>query len=135
MKKRLNLLSVIICSILFSGCINTSETNGAAHKKNGQETLEKLKVTGEVYKTFYKKSEIKIVRVAILSAKKIPGVLNVSKSNFKISLTDSKGNKETYFLWLRQENNSGMIMNIEDTHIGYTLQEADVDRLKRLLNM
>jgi hypothetical protein len=61
--------------------------------------------------------------------------MDVAKNNFEISLIDSEGNKETYFLWLRKSYSGGMIMNIEDTHTGYTLQEADVVRLKELLNM
>jgi uncharacterized protein YceK len=137
MKKRLIILSLIICAVLFSGCAQekTSSTNGTETKKNAQETQEKLKITGEVNKTFYEEKEIKIARDAIQSAEKILGILDVAKNNFEISLTDSKGNKETYFLWLRKDHSGGMIMNIEDTHTGYTLQEADVAKLKDLLNM
>jgi organic radical activating enzyme len=136
MKKRLFIIfSIVVCSILFSGFNITSETNGTVPKRNTQEILEKLKVTGEVNKTFYKEKEIKIARDAIQSAEKIPGILNVAKSNFEISLIDTKGNKETFFLWLRKEDNGGMIMNIEDTHTGYTLQKTDVAKLKELLNM
>jgi hypothetical protein len=54
----------------------------------------------------------------------------VAKNNFEISLIESEGNKETYFLWLRKDHSGGMIMNIEDTHTGYTLQEKDVAKLK-----
>lgn len=59
----------------------------------------------------------------------------MAKNNFEISLIDSEGNKETYYLWLRKDYSGGMIMNIEDTHTGYTLQEKDVAELKDLLNM
>jgi hypothetical protein len=130
MKKGFIILSLIICSILFSGCPIKSETKEAT-----QETQEKLKVTGEINKTFYQEKEIKIARDAIKSAEKIPGILDVAKSNFEISLIDSKGNKETYFLWLRKEDNGGMIMNIEDTHTGYTLQKTDVAKLKKLISI
>jgi hypothetical protein len=129
------IFSIVFCSIIFSGCNFTSETNGTVHKKNTQETLEKLKVTGEVNKTFYKEKEIKIARDAIQSAEKIPGILDVAKNNFEISLIDSKGNKQTFFLWLRRKDNGGMLMNIEDTHTGYTLQKTDVAKLKELLNI
>ncbi|MFE1246088.1 hypothetical protein ACFW35_18420 [Fictibacillus sp. NPDC058756] len=135
MKKGFIIFSIVVCSILFSGCNIYSETNGTAHKKSAQETLEKLKVTGEVNKTFYEEKEIKIARDAIQSADKILGILDVAKNNFEISLIDSEGNKETYFLWLRKDHSGGMIMNIEDTHTGYTLQEKDVAKLKDLLNM
>jgi hypothetical protein len=130
MKKGFIILSIIICSILFSGCslISDKGTNQAAPS-------EKLKVTGEVNKTFYEEKEIKIARDAIKSAEKILGILDVAKNNFEISLIDSEGNKETYFLWLRKDHSGGMIMNIEDTHTGYTLQEKDVAKLKELLNM
>jgi hypothetical protein len=135
MKKGFIIFSIVVCSILFSGCNITSETNGTAHKKNTQETLEKLKVTGKVNKTFYKEKEIKIAQDAIQSAEKIQGILDVAKSNFEFSLIDSKGNKETFFLWLRKEDNGGMIMNVQDTHTGYTLQKTDVAKLKELLNI
>jgi hypothetical protein len=135
MKKGFIIYTIVVCSILFSGCNIYSETNGTAHKKNTQETLEKLKVTGEVNKTFYKEKEINIARDAIQSAEKIQGILDVAKSNFEISLIDSKGNKETFFLWLRKEDNGGMIMNVQDTHTGYTLQKRDVAKLKELLNI
>ena len=130
MKKAFIILSIIICSILFSGCSLISETKGAK-----QESPEKLKVTGEVNKTFYEEKEIKIARDAIQSAEKILGILDVAKNNFEISLIDSDGNKETYFLWLTKDHSSGMIMNIEDTHTGYTLKESDVVKLKELLNI
>lgn len=137
MKKGFIILSFIICSLLFSGCNQetTSEAVGAENKKNTQETQEKLKITGEVNKTFYEEKEIKIARDAIQSAEKILGILDVAKNNFEISLIDSEGNKETYYLWLRKDYSGGMIMNIEDTHTGYTLQEKDVAELKDLLNM
>jgi outer membrane murein-binding lipoprotein Lpp len=128
MKKWLIIFSIIFCSILFSGCSLISETKGA-----NQESSETLKVTGEVNKTFYEEKEVNIARDAIQSAEKILGILNVSKSNFEISLIDSEGNQETYFLWLRKGDSGGMIMNIEDTHTGYTLQEKDVAKLKDLL--
>lgn len=129
MKKGFINLSIIICSILFSGCSLTSDNEA------NQAPSEKLKVTGEVNKTFYEEKEIKIARDAIQSAEKILGILDVAKNNFEISLIDSEGNKETYFLWLRKDHSGGMIMNIEDTHTGYTLQEKDVAKLKDLLNM
>ncbi|MCM3719829.1 hypothetical protein M3207_16040 [Fictibacillus phosphorivorans] len=51
-----------------------------------------------------------------------------------MNLVDSNGDKEIYMLWLRKEDNGGMIMNIKDTHTGYTLQQDDVVKIKRLLN-
>jgi hypothetical protein len=129
MEKGFIILS-LICSILFSGCTMNSET-----KQTNQKTFEKLKVTGEVTKTFYQEEEIKIALDAIKSAEKIPGILDVAKSNFEISFIDSKGNTDTFFLWLKKDDNGGMIMNLEDTHTGYTLQEKDVAKLKELLYM
>jgi hypothetical protein len=58
----------------------------------------------------------------------------MSKNNLEMTLVDSNGNKENYLLWLRKESDSGMIMNADDTHTGYTLKQLDVVKLRKLLN-
>ncbi len=98
-----------------------------------QDTKERLIVTGEVKRTFKNNKAVRIARDAIQSAERIPGILNVSKNNLEMTLVDSNGNKENYFLWLRKESDSGMIMNADDTHTGYTLKQLDVVKLRKLL--
>jgi hypothetical protein len=119
---------------LFAGCSVYSESKETAPNLIKQDTKEKLIVSGEVNKTFKNDKAIKIARDAIQSAERIPGILNVSKNNLEITLVDSNGNKENYLLWLRKDRDSGMIMYVDDTSTGYTLQRVDVVKLKKLLN-
>ncbi|WP_137792208.1 hypothetical protein [Bacillus sp. E(2018)] len=134
MKKSLLRLSFITFSILIAGCSVYSESKETAPNLITQDTKETLIVTGEVNKTFPNDKAVKIARDAVQSAERISGILNVSKNNLEMTLVDSNGNKENYLLWLRKESDSGMIMNADDTHTGYTLKQLDVVKLKKLLN-
>jgi len=133
MKKSLLSVFIITCCILFAGCSVYSESKETAPNLIMQDTKEKLIVSGDVNKTFKNNTAVRIARDAIQSAERIPGILNVSKNNLEMTLVDSNGNKGDYLLWLRKESDSGMIMNADDTHTGYTLKQLDVVKLKKLL--
>ncbi|MBN3553036.1 hypothetical protein JYA63_02035 [Fictibacillus nanhaiensis] len=134
MKKSLLKLFFITFSILFVGCSVYSESKETAPNLIKQDTKETLIVSGEVKKTFKNDKAVRIARDAIQSAERIPGILNVSRNNLEMTLVDSNGNKENYFLWLRKDSDSGMIMYVDDTSTGYTLQQLDVVKLKKILN-
>ncbi|MED1865918.1 hypothetical protein P4V41_20930 [Fictibacillus nanhaiensis] len=134
MKKSLLKLILITLSILFAGCSVYSESKETALNLIIQDIKEALIITGDVNKTFKNNKAVRIARDAIQSAERIPGILNVSKNNLEMTLVDSNGNKENYLLWLRKDSDSGMIMYVDDTSTGYTLQQLDVVKLKKILN-
>ncbi|MBH0159048.1 hypothetical protein IHV10_22005 [Fictibacillus sp. 5RED26] len=134
MKKSLLKLILITLSILFAGCSVYSESKETAPNLIKQNKKEALIIAGDVNKTFKNNKAVRIARDAIQSAERIPGILNVSKNNLEMTLVDSNGNKENYLLWLRKDSDSGMIMYVDDTSTGYTLQQLDVVKLKKILN-
>ncbi|MBH0167572.1 hypothetical protein IHV12_21935 [Fictibacillus sp. 7GRE50] len=134
MKKSLLKLILITLSILFAGCSVYSESKETAPNLIKQDKKEALIITGDVNKTIKNNKAVRIARDAIQSAERIPGILNVSKNNLEMTLVDSNGNKENYLLWLRKDSDRGMIMYVDDTSTGYTLQQLDVVKLKKILN-
>ncbi|MFC0238806.1 hypothetical protein [Fictibacillus phosphorivorans] len=134
MKKALLKLILITLSILFAGCSVYSESKETAPNLIKQDKKEALIITGDVNKTFKNNKAVRIARDAIQSAERITGILDVSKNNLEMTLVDSNGNKESFLLWLQKENDNGMIMHAVDTSTGYTLQQLDVVKLKKILN-
>ena len=134
MKKSLLKLILITLSILFAGCSVYSESKETAPNLIKQNKKEALIIAGDVNKTFKNNKAVRIARDAIQSAERVPGILNVSKNNLEMTLVDSNGNKENYLLWLRKDSDSAIIMYVEDTSTGYTLQQLDVVKLKKILN-
>ncbi|MGD6964558.1 hypothetical protein ACQCVB_20355 [Fictibacillus phosphorivorans] len=134
MKKSLLKLILITLSILFAGCSVYSESKETAPNLIKQDKKEALIITGDVNKTFKNNKAVRIARDAIQSAERITGILDVSKNNLEMTLVDSNGNKESFLLWLQKENDNGMIMHADDTSTGYTLQQLDVVKLKKILN-
>ena len=134
MKKSLLKLILITLSILFAGCSVYSESKETAPNLIKQDKKEALIITGDVNKTFKNNKAVRIARDAIQSAERITGILDVSKNNLEMTLVNSNGNKESFLLWLQKENDNGMIMHADDTSTGYTLQQLDVVKLKKLLN-
>jgi hypothetical protein len=75
-------------------------------------------------------SESKIINdfmTAFKSAKKVPGIVDMADPEFKVELGD-----KSYFLWISQE--SGTIMNVNDTNTIYTLSKSSVKTIYELLN-
>lgn len=122
---RLFLLST--CLFLLFGC------NHNAEQLN--ETKQKVKISE--MKSFSKENEnrnivitesdeIEIVKAAINSAQKLPGIVNMADPPYKIEIEE-----ESYFLWLSKGD--GSIMDVKDTHTLYILSNESVTQLNELL--
>jgi hypothetical protein len=77
--------------------------------------------------TFSDSKMIKDFVKAFNTAKKVPGIVDMADPAYKIELGD-----KSYFLWITQE--SGTIMNLNDTKTIYTLSKSSVKTIYELLN-
>jgi hypothetical protein len=135
MKK--SIIFLFITLILITGCSMLDKNKeqkvvSAIDKKMG---LVSVKLSGESQAIFEKDNELEAFQNAVNNAKKIEGILDVVKSNYEFDLIFSNGKAQTksYFLWLDPKVQSGMIMNKEDTHTGYTLKSSDAERLVKII--
>ena len=80
---------------------------------------------------FADNNSMSIFLKAIGSANRIEGILDVAYAHYNFNVIFKDGSNKGYHLWLYEE--SGMIMEVNDTHIGYELSEDSVDALNRLI--
>lgn len=120
MNKPVVLLFLVI-GLLITGCTNLSGN------------VKKVIVTGEKTAAFDGKDDIQIFLHAIQHSKKIDGVLDVRKSNYKFKIIYKNKKTKSYSLWLGDHHN-GMIMDNENTQTGYTLAKFDAEKLLKLLS-
>jgi hypothetical protein len=64
---------------------------------------------------------------AFKNAKKDPGIVDMADPEYKVEF-----GKESYFLWVSEEN--GTIMNLNDTHTIYSLPKSSAKSINDLLN-
>lgn len=118
MKKISLVLSLFLLSIGLFGCQQDSES------------LEKITIDSMGSKSetlvIEDAKTIEMIKEAVEKAEKQPGIVNMADPEFKIALGE-----ETYFLW--NSENSGTIMNTEDTHTIYSLSENSVKHVNELL--
>ena len=74
-----------------------------------------------------KTEEIEEFINAFNSAEKVPGIANTVDPDYQVIM-----GTENYYLWISDE--SGTIMNIEDTHTVYSLSESSAQKIFDLLN-
>ncbi|HYK74248.1 MAG TPA: hypothetical protein VEV44_14225 [Pseudoneobacillus sp.] len=72
------------------------------------------------------KQDIIQIRNGIDSAKKQPGVVDMADPEYKIEV-----GKNTYYLWISE--NSGTIMNLEDTNTIYSLTKYSAKRVGEII--
>ena len=135
-----------VCTCLFlmllfgtASCSNKSETEPKDEKLE-KPTVEmkdvKLEVPivevqrlhrldGESPVVFRDSIDIKLFNEAVKTAVKEPGLANMSDPMYKVTVGD-----DSYFLWLI--NGQGTIMNAQDTHTIYSLQEHSTKALELL---
>ena len=80
-----------------------------------------------------KKELIDILVNTINSSNKIQDTLNLSSPNYVVDVLYSKNKKDTFYLWITDNSNSGIYMNIKDTRTGYAILKDDTSKLKTLL--
>ncbi|WP_340023598.1 hypothetical protein MHI24_00480 [Paenibacillus sp. FSL K6-1096] len=106
------------------------------------ESVKKITVTKLLNKTqenpeapmeYTDQESIEMFVQTIHSAVPIPGILNVSNANYDI-LIESAKKKYAFQLWINEEIEQAMIMDMRDTHTGYTLtKEATAELKKKVL--
>lgn len=117
MRKLYLLLFALICLFFLFGCqqakniekmtIYSMENNSVIIVIEDQETIKK-------------------VQEAIAIAKQEPGIVNMVDPEYRIELGE-----KTYYLWVSE--NSGTIMDVEETHTIFTLSENAVELLNEVL--
>ncbi|WP_409271251.1 hypothetical protein V1499_17770 [Neobacillus sp. SCS-31] len=114
------LLKAVICFLAVLGLLSCSNANGVS----GEITVRTLNGDEKIVLT--DKTSIQTVKQAIMSAERVPGIVDVTFADFRMI-----AGEETYDLWLRED--SGSIMNLKDTHTIYTLTAKSAKELNELL--
>lgn len=109
------LLAVGACSSTAVEEVDVYEMAGSSESK--QKTLV----------TFTDPEIVDMFAMAIKSAVKVPGIVNMSDPGHQVNI-DGK----TYFLWI--DKDSGTIMDSKDTHTIYSLSKESVKKIYDLLN-
>ncbi|WP_456274717.1 hypothetical protein [Bacillus sp. AK031] len=129
MKKLHLVLSLLFVSTALFSCQQGNEIPADTENPNSS-SLEKVTIyfmDNQLEKRIIKDTEtIEMINDAIHNAEKQSGIVDMADPEYKISL----GN-DTYFLWMSE--NSGTIMNSEDTHSIYTLSENSINQVNELL--
>ncbi|MGO4184813.1 hypothetical protein AB4Z17_26950 [Paenibacillus sp. TAF43_2] len=69
---------------------------------------------------------------AINTAVQMQGILNMSKPNFTITVKQPIV-KNTFNLWINDSSKQGVIMDVKDTHKGYTLTKVATNELLQII--
>ncbi|GIO38888.1 hypothetical protein J41TS12_37490 [Paenibacillus antibioticophila] len=94
-------------------------------------TIESL---GSGYHTPYTdQNEIGLFMQAIHTAERITGILNVGEQDYRLHIEDTDGKKYTYTLWLRDNSEQAMLMDMQDTRTGYTVSKQLTEQLKQVM--
>lgn len=80
-----------------------------------------------------KKSSINTIVNTINSIEKIDSVFNIKNPNYVINTIYSKGNKDTFYLWINDNSNSAILVNSRDIKTGYIVPKEDTNKLKTLI--
>ncbi|HZG59192.1 MAG TPA: hypothetical protein VEY68_01525 [Anoxybacillus sp.] len=126
----------LITTFFVAGCKNVEnhfETHSSVTAYEKKQGVIKVELMGENFATFENEKDIEVFVNAVKNAKKIAGVLDVVKSNYEFHLIYANNKTKSFFLWLDNEEQTGMIMDKEDTHTGYKLQKRDVLELQKLV--
>lgn len=80
----------------------------------------------------YKETIEKFIR-AMKTAEKIHGILNTATPDYDIVIT-LEDKKHAFDIWLSEKSERGMIMDVKETHTGYTLTKESTVELKKIIN-
>lgn len=105
------------------------------------ESVKKITVTKLLNKTpenaegpmeYTDQEAIEAIIHAIQSAVPIQGILNVGDADYDIFI-DSTKMKYAFQLWINDNSEQAMIMDMRDTHTGYTLTKEAAAELKKIV--
>ncbi|MGM7683482.1 hypothetical protein ACSVDA_15140 [Cytobacillus sp. Hm23] len=137
---RYTLFSVLIFTFALIGCSESqrNEQPNASIVTLGGKTISSVLVTitnnvnkPQIYYTSENIIAIQTFVAAIKDANRMPGIVDVSRSDYVVSLNFEDESTEQYFLWL--DSDSGSIMNRADTHTLYTLPLHAIEELNEYI--
>ncbi len=133
LKKISLILSFLLLIGLFGCQQHNDEKNDKASSNAGsieKATIYEMKSFSEVNEKLLivitDSEEINSIEEAVNNAEKEPGIVDMADPEFKIEF-----GKKTYFLWISEE--SGTIMNTEDTHTIYSLSEKSINLVNDII--
>lgn len=134
LKKISLILSFLFLSIGLFGCqqINEDKSDNAPSNTDSIEKVHiyEMKSFSEVNEVspiiITDSEEINSIEEAINDAQKVSGIVDMADPEFKIEF-----GKATYFLWISEE--SGTIMNTDDTHTIYSLSEQSIKQVNEII--
>lgn len=152
-KPNLTLLAVALSAAL-AGCSAADATRpspapspagqeaGTQEKMAGKETVRPL-IAAETltlrhvsasYDTPYTDpNDIELFMQAIHTAERIQGILDVGEPEYVLQIGGADGKAYTYQLWINDASEQAMLMDMQDTHTGYTVPEPLTGKLKQLM--
>lgn len=152
-KPNLTLLAVALSAVL-AGCSAADATGpspapspagqeaGTEEKTAGKETVRPL-IAAETltlrhvsapYDTPYTDpDDIELFMQAIHTAERIQGILNVGEPEYVLQVGGADGKAYTYQLWINDAQEEAMLMDMQDTHTGYTVSEPLTGKLKQMM--
>ena len=91
------------------------------------------KFHGDDTMVFDDEGSIEIVKSLISNAVKQPGIVNMADPVFKMIIVHEDESKESFHLWIGEKGQQSVLMNLEDTHIIYTISEAVTSKFVKLI--
>ncbi|QKS73075.1 hypothetical protein FLK61_41540 [Paenalkalicoccus suaedae] len=86
----------------------------------------------ELVETFSASEDITVFRNAARSADRVDGVVDMAEPDYEVHFINEDGEvTDELFLWIGEE--TGSMMDKDDTHTVYTLTESDASAIQSLL--
>lgn len=122
MKKQRFICYIITLMFLVSAC--SSEDND---KVKIYEMLSFTETKVDSMKEITDSADVNILLTAFKSASENMGIADMEVPHYKVDF----GNR-AYFLWINED--SGIIMDVENTHITYSLSESSIQNINKIIN-
>ncbi|WP_151737104.1 hypothetical protein [Paenibacillus tengchongensis] len=146
MNKTNAVLTVAFLAALLSGCSaagNAEPSPSPAHlepvahrEKLPQLSAESLTLTHEsvdVEIPFTDQDDIDLFMKAIHSAERIEGILDTGIPDYEMVVGEADGTMHTFRLWIKENEEQAMLMDMEAPYSGYTVPEPITAKLKEVL--
>ncbi|KOS67967.1 hypothetical protein AEA09_04955 [Lysinibacillus contaminans] len=133
MKKiMLLVLTLSLISVFLMGC-QSNDNNGFADEDLSKVSISKSSGFGKVNSDFYivyeDKETLDIFKNAITNAVKLEGIADMEEPQFDLKVIYTDRNKQGYHLWVGEKGQKSTLMNVDDTHIRYSISEEITNQL------
>lgn len=137
-KKVFALLLTIFLMTALMGCGNGPSISNLKNVKK----IELLKIEGfdlssaTVLKTFTDEETIEKILSAIKNSQQLQGILDIRAPDYALRIFHKQGGRQTFYLWTDEFNlgrYSGIIVDVVNSGIGYTLKEDAAKYLHHLI--